>query len=56
MSFIEFLMKMALLLLVCPDIQTLCELIAQDKYLEVLYESDIGPVYPIDVYMVIEVK
>jgi predicted SAM-dependent methyltransferase len=33
----------------CPDIQTLCELIAQDKYLEVLYESDIGPIYPIDV-------
>jgi len=33
----------------CPDIQTVCELIAQDKLLEFLYESDIGPVYPIDV-------
>ena len=33
----------------CPDIQTVCELIAQDKYLELLYESKIGPIYPIDV-------
>ena len=33
----------------CPDIQTVCELIAQDKLLEVLYESPIGPIYPIDV-------
>ena len=33
----------------CPDIQTVCELIAQDKLLEFLYESDIGPIYPIDV-------
>ena len=33
----------------CPDIQTVCELIAQDKLLEFLYESDIGPVSPIDV-------
>jgi len=33
----------------CPDIQAVCELIAQDKLLEFLYESPIGPVYPIDV-------
>ena len=33
----------------CPDIQTVCELIAQDKLLEFLYESEAGPVYPIDV-------
>ena len=33
----------------CPDIQTVCEKIAQDKLLEVLYESDAGPIYPIDV-------
>jgi len=33
----------------CPDIQTVCELIAQDKLLELLYESPIGPIYPIDV-------
>ena len=33
----------------CPDIQTVCELIAQDKLLELLYDSPIGPIYPIDV-------
>ena len=33
----------------CPDIQTVCEVIAQDKLLEPLYESPIGPIYPIDI-------
>ena len=33
----------------CPDIQTICEVIAQDKLLEPLYESPIGPIYPIDI-------
>ena len=33
----------------CPDIQTVCEFIAQDKLLEVLYESPLGPISPIDV-------
>ena len=33
----------------CPDLQTMGELIAQDKYLEILYQSQIGPIYPIDV-------
>jgi hypothetical protein len=33
----------------CPDIQKICEVIAQDKLLEPLYESPIGPIYPIDI-------
>ena len=33
----------------CPDIQTVCEVISQDKLLEPLYESPIGPIYPVDV-------
>ena len=33
----------------CPDIQTVCEVISQDKLLEPLYESPIGPIYPIDI-------
>ena len=33
----------------CPDIQTICEVIAQDKLLEPLYESPIGPISPIDI-------
>ena len=32
----------------CADIQTVCEVIAQDKLLEPLYESPMGTIYPID--------
>ena len=33
----------------CPDIQKVCEVISQDKLFEPLYESPIGPIYPIDI-------
>jgi hypothetical protein len=33
----------------CPDIQTICESISNDKLLETLYESPAGPISPIDV-------
>ncbi len=33
----------------CSDIQTVCEVIAQDKLLDPIYESPIGPIYPIDI-------
>ena len=33
----------------CPDIQSVCEVVAQDKLLEVLYESPSGPISPIDI-------
>ena len=33
----------------CPDIQSVCEIVAEDKLLEPLYESPIGPVFPIDI-------
>jgi ubiquinone/menaquinone biosynthesis C-methylase UbiE len=33
----------------CPDIQKVCEAIVQDKLLESLYESPIGPISPIDI-------
>ena len=48
-EFYRVLNKDGIAVVKCPDIQTVCELIAQDKLLEFLYESDIGPVYPIDV-------
>ena len=48
-EFYRVLNKDGFAVIKCPDIQTLCELIAQDKYLEVLYESPLGPVYPIDI-------
>ena len=33
----------------CPDIQTVCEAVVQDKLLEPLYESAAGPISPIDI-------
>ncbi len=33
----------------CPDIQRVCEVIVQDKLLETLYDSPIGPVSAIDI-------
>ena len=33
----------------CPDIQKVCEAVAQDKLLEPLYESPAGPISPIDI-------
>ena len=48
-EFYRVLNEDGIALVQCPDIQTVCELIAQDKLLELLYESPIGPIYPIDV-------
>ncbi len=33
----------------CPDLQSVCKAVAQDKLLETLYESPLGPVAPIDI-------
>ncbi len=33
----------------CPDLQIVCEAVAQDKLLEPLYESPVGPISPIDI-------
>ena len=33
----------------CPDIQGVCEAVAQDKLLEPLYDSPTGPISPIDI-------
>ena len=37
------------LLLTCADLQTACQLIADDKFLEPAYESPAGPISPIDI-------
>lgn len=36
-------------LLTCPDIQTVCEAVVQDKLLEPLYISAAGPIAPMDI-------
>ena len=33
----------------CPDLQTVCEAVAQDKLLETIYDSSAGPISPIDI-------
>ena len=35
--------------LTCPDLQSVCEAIVQDKLLEPLYQSPAGPISPIDI-------
>ena len=48
-EFYRVLNEDGFVVVICPDLQTICELIANDKYLEPLYESPLGPIYPIDV-------
>jgi SAM-dependent methyltransferase len=35
--------------LTCPDLQTVCEAVANDKLLETIYVSPLGPIAPIDI-------
>ena len=37
------------MLITCPDIQTACKLVAENKLLEPAYKSPAGPVSPIDI-------
>lgn len=48
-EFYRVLQEDGIVVLRCPDIQKICEVIAQDKLLEPLYQSEVGPVFPIDV-------
>ena len=48
-EFYRVLKEDGIVVITCPDIQSVCEIIAQDKLLEPLYESPIGPISPIDV-------
>jgi len=35
-------------MITCPDLQSVCELVAQDKLLETAYQSPAGPITPLD--------
>ena len=35
--------------IICPDLQSVCEVVAQDKLVEPLYDSPTGPISPIDI-------
>ena len=38
-----------MVVLVCPDLQSVCEAVVDDKLLQPLYESPVGPISPIDI-------
>jgi SAM-dependent methyltransferase len=38
-----------MVVLVCPDLQSVCEAVVDDKLLQPLYESAVGPISPIDI-------
>lgn len=48
-EFYRVLKDDGIVVITCPDMQGVCEAIAQDKLLDVLYDSSSGPISPIDV-------
>ena len=48
-EFYRVLRDDGIVVITCPDMQGVCEAIAQDKLLDVLYDSSSGPISPIDV-------
>ena len=47
-EFHRVLIQDGFVVLRCADIQSVCELVGEDKLLETIYESPVGPVSPID--------
>ena len=48
-EFYRVLKEDGIVVITCPDLQSVCEAVAQDKLLEPLYESPSGPICPIDI-------
>jgi len=48
-EFYRVLKEDGIVVITCPDLQSVCEEVVKDKLLEPLYESDIGPISPIDI-------
>jgi len=47
-EFLRVLKPDGFLVLTCPDLQSVCALVAEDKLLEPMYVSPVGPVSPLD--------
>jgi len=47
-EFLRVLKPEGFLVLTCPDLQSVCALVAEDKLLEPMYISPVGPVTPLD--------
>jgi SAM-dependent methyltransferase len=48
-EFLRVLKPEGFLVVTCPDLQSVCALIAEDKLVEAAYESPVGPIAPIDI-------
>ncbi len=48
-EFLRVLTPEGFLILTCPDLQSVCALVAQDKLLEPAYTAPIGPITPLDI-------
>ncbi len=48
-EFYRVLKSDGIVVITCPDLQTVCEAVVQDKLLEPLYDSAAGPISPIDI-------
>jgi SAM-dependent methyltransferase len=48
-EFYRVLKEDGIVVVTCPDLQSVCEAVVKDKLLEPLYESPSGPISPIDI-------
>ena len=48
-EFYRVLKDDGIVVITCPDLQSVCEAVVKDKLLEPLYESPAGPISPIDI-------
>ena len=48
-EFLKALAEDGFAVITCPDLQSVCELIAQDKLTDMAYSSPAGPIAPIDI-------
>jgi SAM-dependent methyltransferase len=48
-EFYRVLKDDGIVVITCPDLQTVCEAVVNDRLLEPLYESPAGPISPIDI-------
>jgi hypothetical protein len=48
-EFSRVLKNDGMVVITCPDLQSVCEAVVNDKLLEPLYQSSLGPIAPIDI-------
>ena len=48
-EFLRILKPQGIAVITCPDLQSVCELVAQDKLTDTAYQSPAGPIAPIDI-------